>query len=154
MCGETYAYRHVGARVLEDQVPADDPGDEFAHGRVSVGVGRAGDGDHAGEFGVAKSSESADERDENHADGERGSGAGAAKHGGAMQQVVEHRRVQDAGGGELFTGDGGADDGENSGADDGANAERGQADGAEGLLQRVLGQLAVRDELVYIFSGE
>jgi hypothetical protein len=71
-----------------------------------------------------------------------------------MQQVVEHRRVQDAGGGELFTGDGGADDGENSGADDGANAERGQADGAEGLLQRVLGQLAVRDELVYIFSGE
>jgi hypothetical protein len=71
-----------------------------------------------------------------------------------MQQVVENRRVEDAGGVELLAGDGGADDGENSGTDDGADAERGEADGAERFLQRVLGQLALRDQLVNIFSGE
>jgi hypothetical protein len=71
-----------------------------------------------------------------------------------MQQVVQHRRVQDAAGVELLAGDGGSDDGEDSGADDGADAKCGQADGAKGLLQRMLGQLAVGDELVYIFPGK
>ena len=40
--------------VLEDQVPADDPGEDLAQGRVAVGVGRAGDGNERGEFGVAE----------------------------------------------------------------------------------------------------
>jgi hypothetical protein len=35
--------------------------------------------------------------------------------------------------------DGGADDGEDAGADDDANAERGERDGAESFLERVLG---------------
>jgi hypothetical protein len=71
-----------------------------------------------------------------------------------MQQVIQHRRVQDAGGGKLLARDGGADDGKNSRADDRADAECGEADGAERFLQRVLGQLALRDQLVNIFPGE
>ena len=43
--------------ILEDQVPADDPGDELAHRGVRIGVRAAGDRDHRGEFGVAKPGE-------------------------------------------------------------------------------------------------
>ncbi len=45
--------------VLEDEVPADDPGEYLAQRRVAIGVGRAGDGDHGGELGVAKSGKGA-----------------------------------------------------------------------------------------------
>ena len=41
-------------RIFEQQIPADDPGDEFAKHRVSIGVGAAGDWNHRGEFGVAQ----------------------------------------------------------------------------------------------------
>ena len=44
----------VADRVLEDQVPADDPGHELAEGRVGVRVGAAGDRDHGRELGVAE----------------------------------------------------------------------------------------------------
>ena len=44
-------------RVLEDQVPADDPGDELARRRVGVGVGAARDRDHRRELGVAEARE-------------------------------------------------------------------------------------------------
>ena len=52
--GEADGDAHVGKGVLEDEVPADDPGDELAQHGVGVGVGGAGDGDHAGELSVAK----------------------------------------------------------------------------------------------------
>ena len=41
-------------RVFEQQIPADDPGGEFAEHRVAVGIRAAGDGNHAGELGVAQ----------------------------------------------------------------------------------------------------
>ena len=62
--GEADADAHVGEGVFEDQVPADDPGDQFAEGGVGVGVGRAGDGDHGGDFGVAEAGEGADDGDQ------------------------------------------------------------------------------------------
>ena len=45
--------------VLEDQVPADDPGDQLAHRRVRVGVGAARDRDHRRHLGVAEAGEGA-----------------------------------------------------------------------------------------------
>ena len=44
---------------LEDQVPADDPREELAHGRVREGVGAAGNGHGRGELGVAHDRERA-----------------------------------------------------------------------------------------------
>ena len=44
-------------RVLEDEVPADDPRDQLAQRRVGVGVGRSRDRNHRGEFGIAESGE-------------------------------------------------------------------------------------------------
>ncbi len=43
--------------VLEDQIPADGPGDELAHRRVRVGVRAAGDRDHRRHLGVAEPGE-------------------------------------------------------------------------------------------------
>ena len=43
--------------VFQDQVPSDDPGEKLSQGRVGVGVGASGDGDHGSEFCVAESGE-------------------------------------------------------------------------------------------------
>ena len=58
--GEADSHRHVADRVLQDEVPADDPGHQLAHRGVRVRVGAAGDGDHRSELGVAEGREGAD----------------------------------------------------------------------------------------------
>ena len=64
--GKADADAHVGAGVFEDQIPADDPGDQLAEGGVGVGVGRAGDGNHGGEFGITEAGKRADEGHQDH----------------------------------------------------------------------------------------
>ncbi len=152
--GESDADAHVGEGVLEDQVPADDPGDQFAEGGVGVGVGRAGDGNHRRQFGVTEAGENADDGDEHQRKRERRAGAGAAGHGGVGEQVVDQRGVADLRSVELLPGHGGADDGEDARADDGADAERGERPRAERLLQRVLGFFRLADQLIDGFAGK
>ena len=147
MGGEADADAHVGEGVFEDEVPADDPGDEFAEGGVGVGVGRSGDGNHGREFGVAEAGEDADDGDEDQREGEGGSGAGAAGHGGVGDEVVDQGGVADFGSVKLLSGHGGADDGEDAGADDGTDAERGERPGTERLFERVLGLFRSRISL-------
>ena len=64
MRGEADADRHVADGIFEDEVPADDPRDELAHGRVGVGVGAACDRDHRRQFGIAERGEGADDRNQ------------------------------------------------------------------------------------------
>ena len=54
--------RRGAERVLEHQVPADDPGDELAERRVAVGVGGAGDRNRRGELRIAQAGERAGRR--------------------------------------------------------------------------------------------
>ena len=61
---ETHADGHVGEGVFQDQVPADDPRNQLAHGDVGVGVGAAGDGDHGGQLGVTEAGKTADDGDQ------------------------------------------------------------------------------------------
>ena len=69
--------------IFEDQIPADDPGDQLAHGGVGISVGAARDGNHRGELRVTKTGERAadagdDEREHDRwtrAIGDRGRGA-------------------------------------------------------------------------------
>ena len=63
--------RDVADRVLEDEVPADDPCDELAERSVAVGVRRACLGDHRCEFGVAEGREGADRTEQHEGDDER-----------------------------------------------------------------------------------
>ena len=94
--------------IFEDQVPADDPGDELAHGRIGIGVGTAGNRDGRGHLRVAKT----------------GKGAGyAAKHEGKC---------------DCRTGIGGcsmAGEHEDARADDAADTERDQAPRRKRALQ-------------------
>ena len=59
--GKADADGHVGAGVFQNQIPADDPGDQFAERGVGVGVGRAGNGNHGRQFGVTEAGERADD---------------------------------------------------------------------------------------------
>jgi len=152
--GESYADGHVGAGVFEDQVPADDPGDEFTHGGVSVCICGAGDGNHGCQLGITEAGERADKGYENQGDGDRGTGAGTASQRCVGDEVIRQRRVDDAGGVELLAGDGGADNREDARSNDGADAESRKRPGAEGLFQGVLGHFRVADQFVDRFAGE
>src|SRR5450756_535211 len=46
-------------RVFQKEVPANDPGEDFAEGGVAVGVSRTGDGNQRSEFGITESGEHA-----------------------------------------------------------------------------------------------
>jgi hypothetical protein len=98
-------------RVLEHEVPADDPRDELAHRRVRIGVGAPGDRDHRGELGVAQPGERAADAgdDERH------------RHPGAGALGDRRRRAH-----------------EQSGADDAADAQRDEGPRAERSLERML----------------
>ena len=96
-------------RVLEHQVPADDPRHEFAHRGVGIGVGAAGDGNGGGELGIAETGECA--------------GQACQPHG------------QDDGRTRVCTGDL-AGEHEDAGADDRADAERQQVATAQHARQR------------------
>jgi hypothetical protein len=71
-----------------------------------------------------------------------------------MNNKVGERCIEDAGGIELFAGDGGADDGKNAGTDDCADAEGGERPRPEGLLQGMLGFFRVADQLINGFAGK
>ena len=112
--GEADRDAHVGEGVLEDKIPADDPGDEFAEDGVGVGVGGAGDGDHAGELSVTEAGEATDDGDEDERDGESGTGTGTAGDGSVVKDEIDDRRTLPVGDLGRVATDGGADDSEDS----------------------------------------
>ncbi len=89
--GKADADGDVADGVFEDEIPADDPGEDFAESGVAVGVGRAGDGDHGGQLGVAEAGEGAGDGDQDEGDGDGGAGGGAAMHERAVQIAVGQR---------------------------------------------------------------
>ena len=115
---EADAHTHVGAGVFQNQIPADDPCDEFAERGVGVGVSRAGNGDHGGQLGVAKSGERTDNGHHNHGNRDGGTCAWTACERSVRNEKTGQRRVDHAGGVKLLAGDGGADDCEDARADD------------------------------------
>ena len=111
---------HRADRVLEDEVPADDPGEQLAHRRVGVGVGAAGDRNHRGELGVAQRREPA---------------------GQAGEQIRHHDRRPG------LVGRGGAGEHEDAGADDRADAQQRQVPRRQAAPERLAAVLDVPDQL-------
>ena len=105
-------------RVLEDQVPADHPGDELAERGVGVGVGGSGDRHARGELGVAEAGQRAREPGHHHGQDDRR--AGVRRRGLPRQH-------------------------EDAGADDRADAEHHELDRSEHALQAGPAQLLVFD---------
>ncbi len=104
----------VADRVLEHQVPADDPGHDLAQGRVGVGVGAAGDGDEGGELRVAKAGQRAHRAEKDEGEHERG------------PRAQPHARFPDRGR---------AQGREDAGADHRADAEHDEVGGAQRTLE-------------------
>ncbi len=78
----------VSDRVLEDQVPPDDPRDELAERGVAVGVRRPGHRDEARELRIAETAEAACERRQKDRDDDPGARGGqrAAARGGRPER--------------------------------------------------------------------
>ena len=109
--GPAGGHRRGAEGIFENQVPADDPGNELAQGRVAVGVSRSSDGNQRGEFRVTQAGEST-----------RNSGKSEGQHDGRAGVQSRHRSRQH----------------EDAGADDGPDSERDQIRGAESAFEGVL----------------
>ncbi len=100
--------RRGGDRILQDQVPADDPAHQLAHRRVGIRVGAAGYRNHRGELRVAQ---------RRHRAGEPGN----HERGGNSRSRQPRRR--DAG------------EHEDAGADDRSDSQRGQIERSQRALE-------------------
>src|SRR6185437_5071069 len=96
--------------ILQDQVPANDPGENLTQSGVAVSVGRAGDGNHGGELGVAEAGENA--ANPGNDKGKNDGGPGVHGRGRSRQN-------------------------ENAGADNGADSQGNQVARSQGALQAV-----------------
>src|ERR1019366_4835005 len=99
--------------VFEDQVPTDDPGEQFAQSGIAVSVGAAGHWDERGELAVTERGE-----DRSHAgqyERQHNRGAGILRRDGSS----EHKNAR---------------------ADNGADAQGGEVDGPQGSFEALVGQ--------------
>ena len=124
MGGKAHADAHVAEGVLQNQIPADDPCDEFAEGGVGVSVGRAGDGNHGGQFGVTEPGEDADDGYQHQRESQRRPRARPPRQGRVVDEVMEQRGIPDIRQIEFLAGHGRADDGKDARADNRSNAQR------------------------------
>ena len=111
--GPAGRYRAGPHGVFQRQIPADDPGEEFAHRRIGIRIGAARQWDHRGKLGVTQGGEGASEPGEDEGQHQPGSG------------VVRAQSGQD----------------EDAGPDHGAHSQGGQLDHAQGALQAVLARV-------------
>jgi len=95
MSRQAHADAHVAEGVFQNQIPADDPGHEFAERGVGVSVGGAGDGNHGRQFCVTEPGEDADNSHQHQRKGKRRSRAGPSCHGRVVDEVVQQRGIPD-----------------------------------------------------------
>ena len=62
---ETDTHCHVADRIFQDQIPADDPGNQLAHSGIRVRVRAARDRNHGSQFRVTQSGEGTNGRNQN-----------------------------------------------------------------------------------------
>ena len=76
---EAHGHRDIADHIFEDEIPADDPGENLAQRGVRVCVGAARDGDHRGQFGVAEAGKTAGDGDQQKRNRNRGPGRAAGR---------------------------------------------------------------------------
>ena len=97
--------------VFQDQIPADDPGEDFAQRGIPVSVGRSRDGNQGCKLRVAEASKRTGD-----------SGEGEGEHDGGPGILSGHRSGEH----------------EDAGADDGADAEGDEVSHPESAFESVL----------------
>jgi len=148
MSGKPHAHAHIAERILQYQIPADDPRHQLAERRVRVRVRGAGNGDHGCEFCVAQPGKGAHNRHQHQAQCQRRSRARPPVHRGVVQQVVNQRSIVEIRLRKRLPGHRRADNRKYPRPDHRANPQRGQRPRPKRFLQRVFRLLRVPDELV------
>ncbi len=85
--GEAYCYSHIRDRVLENEIPADNPRDQLTERCIRVGVRAACDGNHRSQLGVAESREPAHHGDQEERERNGRSCPGASRDSGGVAPV-------------------------------------------------------------------
>ena len=111
--GPSGRYRAGAHSVFQRKVPADDPGEDFAHGGIGIRVRASRQRDHGGELGVTQAGERAPQSRQYK--GQHQAGAGVVR-----AQARHH---------------------EDTRADNGADSQRGELEHAQGPLQAVFAGL-------------
>ena len=153
MRGKAHAHAHVAERILQDQIPPNDPRNQLTERRVGIGVRRSRNGDHRRQLRIAETRQRAHNRHQHQRQRQCRTSPRPPSHraAGVMQPAndqVEDRRtfpVRDLG--RIAT-DRRTDHRKDAGTDHRANAESSQRNRPQRLLQRVLRQLRFRDQLV------
>ena len=114
-------HRDVADRVLENQIPSDDPGDYLAECRVRIRVRATRLRYHRRELGVAQAGECA--ADAQQPEGEHEGRSGACAHHGACRIVLSRGRRSDRA--------------EDPGADHGADRQHDEIAGPEDASERL-----------------
>lgn len=122
----------VPDRVFQDQVPTDNPRDQFPQRRIGIGVGRAGYRHHRRHFSVAERGKGTDYRRDSKRKHQRWAGARA-------RRIARGR---------------GTDGRKNAGADDCANAQQSDVDGTQRALQLVAFHLRCSQDVVKVFGAK
>ncbi len=135
---EPDAHRHVGERILKDQVPADDPRDQFAHRRVGVRVRRPRNRNHRRQLRVTEPRECAHNRHQQQRNASAGPAPGRPAMAVCREKIVELAEYFDRRRVELLPRHRGPDDGKDPRPDHRANAQRRQRNRPKRLLQAVI----------------
>jgi len=93
--------RIAADRVFENQVPADDPGEEFAEGGVAISIGAASHWHERGEFAVAQRGEDGGQPGERERKHHRRTGI-LGRDGSGEHKDAGADNGPDAQGGEIY----------------------------------------------------
>ena len=95
----TNRHRHVANGVFENEVPADNPGDDFTERRVGISVGGTGHRNHRRQLGITKRRETAGDSSDHKRKHHRGPRARPPEHERGMAhprlEEIQNRRFPD-----------------------------------------------------------
>ena len=151
---ESHAHAHVAEGVFQDQVPADNPRRQLTHGRVGVGIRRAGDRNHRRNLGITQARKSAHHGNEHQRERQRRACARPPRQRRVQNQVVNQRGVCNRRSVEVLPRHGRADHRKNARADHRADAQSRKRPRPQALLQRMLRLLRIAKQLVNRFAGK
>ena len=152
MRAKSNTHRHVGPRIFQDQIPADNPRHQFAQRRVGIRIRRPRNRNHRSQFGIAKASQAANERHQHQRNCDRRTRPRTP----ARERRVPYRGEDDVGDRSLAplrhvrlaSRDRRPDYGKNPRANHRADPQRRQRPGSQRLLKTVLRILRVQNQLV------
>ncbi len=154
--------RHVADHIFQDQVPADDPGKNFAQRCIGIGVGAARDRNHRRQLGIAQAGKTAGHGHQQKRDCDRRTGWRTPVHQRSRRRTgaqegadqVQNLRVQNGRRFEVLTRRSRAGKHEDPRADDGADAERSERPWPQCLFKTMSGFVGFRDQLVDGLAAE